>query len=346
MIQLNATINVLDALGEQLVSTSTTSSKSNVSADISDLVGHKNKYENPFILGSNKCGDGSFLYDKVKYFIGGEASNENGDFANSYVFLLNGTNLTHFTMEFDKLNNAYPTSIIVDGTTYANDDTTFTVANLASTTSITVKISNWSLPNRPLIVQSIFVGLTIDIDYKNAIEISSELKSSSDNSQPTFGLLSNVGNIRFNDIGGEVKDYAEMQLLKSGCKVEIFLKNSLTNQTQIVGRYNTEEWNYDNDEVSVSVSLTDKLIALQDVIVPPLATQVDITAYDYWLYVIAYIPQGFSINISESKINALKNIKIGKMCADGKSVWSSINNICNAALMHCFLDKNGDICLI
>lgn len=343
MIQLNATINVFDALGSRLddVGTLPSTLKSNVSADISDFsYGMKNKYENPFILGVNKCGDGSFLYDEVKYFIGGEASDENGDFANSYVFFLIGMNLTHFTMEFDKLNNAYPTSITVDGTTYANDDTTFTVAS--STSYIEVEISNWSLPNRPLIIQSIFIGLTIDVDYKNAIEISSELKSSSDNSQPTFGLLSNAGNIRFNDIDGEVKDYAEMQLLKSGCKVQIFIEDTLTENQQIVGEYITDVWDYDDANFTVSVSLVDNLLELQEINIDEKFWGVDKTVFEIFEYLVSLTPTKFNLvptadaSIKMSKI-LVKNAKI-----DSGTLWAQYQKVCNTAMLRIYKDFDGN----
>jgi hypothetical protein len=205
-------------------------------------------------------GDGSTFSDQVDYFIGSVPSKEN-----PCVLTISGTDITSFTIEFDKVNYRHPNTINIDGVDYVDDDAIFTVGNLTSTNSHTITIDNWNSPNYPLVIMGIYVEISIDIDYRNLIALNRSITYRGDNKLPSYGIISNTGNLEFNDLDGEIRDYAEQLLLTSDLKVVITLNNTLANTHEQVGVFETRNWDYDNDNRSVSVSLKDDLEEWQDI---------------------------------------------------------------------------------
>lgn len=265
MITLTARINLISGNNGTLSSVSSEISKNNISSDIMEIKGVKSQGSNPFIVGASKVGDGSTFSDKVDYFIGEQQSDGNGVFETPYNLTISGSSITSLTIEFDKVNNRHPNTIDIDGTTYADDDAIFTINNLQSADSHTITIRDWNSPLYPLVIMGIYVEISIDIDYRNLISLNRSIIYRGDNKLPSYGIISNTGNIEFNDLTGEIKDYAEQLLLTSDLKVEIMLNNTLANTHEQVGVFETESWNYDNDNRSVSVSLKDDLEEWQDI---------------------------------------------------------------------------------
>ena len=265
MITLTAKINLISGDSGILSSVSSEISKNNISSDITAVNGIKSQGSNPFLLGVSKIGDGSTLSDKVDYFIGSQGCNEGGLFETPHEITIDGTDITSFTIEFDKINNRHPRSIIVDGVEYYDDDAIFTISGLTPQNSHKITINNWNSPNYPLVIMGIYVEISIDIDYRSLIALNRSITYRSDNKLPSYGIISNTGNLEFNDLNGEIKDYAEQLLLTSDLKVVINLNNTLANKHEQIGIFETETWDYDNDNRSVSVSLKDDLEEWQDI---------------------------------------------------------------------------------
>lgn len=105
----------------------------------------------------------------------------------------------------------------------------------------------------------------INIDYHNLISLNRNITYRGNNKLPSYGIISNIGNIDFNDVDGKILEYAEQLLLTSDLKVEITLNNTLIGTHEKVGIFETENWTYDNNNRSVSVSLKDDLEEWQDI---------------------------------------------------------------------------------
>ena len=264
MITLTAKINLISSDYGTLSGVVSNLSGNNVSSLISLILGVKKQRENPFILGATKLGNGTTFESSVNYFIGSEVSNENGEFETPYEITVNGSGISALTIEFDSLNKKHPNKINIDGVDYADNDSIFTI-NLESADEHKIIIDNWNAPNYPLVVTGIYVNITIDIDYRNLISLNRNITYRSDNKLPSYGIISNAGNLEFNDISGEIKDYAEQLILTTDLKVEIYLNNTLANVQERIGVFETRDWDYDNDNRSVSVSLKDDLEEWQDI---------------------------------------------------------------------------------
>lgn len=284
MITLTARINLISNDSGTLSGITSGISKNNISSEIGAIKGVKSQGSNPFILGASELGNGSTFSDAVNYFIsdyrymeekGFVKVNNNGieETQKSLSFTVSGKNITSLTIAFDTVNNRHPNTIKIDYVEYADDDAIFTVGNLPSANSHFISIDNWNSPNYPLVITGIYVEISIDIDYRNLISLNSSITYRGDNKLPSYGIISNTGNLEFNDLNGEIRDYAEQMLLTSDLKVVINLNNTLANAYEQVGVFETRDWDYDNNNRSVSVSLKDDLEEWQDI-------QVDGFGYD------------------------------------------------------------------
>lgn len=112
------------------------------------------------------------------------------------------------------------------------------------------------------------IGLSdgdIIIDYKTLISLNRSIFYRNETKLPSYGILSNNGNLEFNDFDGTILSYAERLLLTSDLEIEINLNNTLTGLSEKVGVFKTKDWEYDNNNKTVSVSLKDDLEEWQDI---------------------------------------------------------------------------------
>lgn len=265
MITLTAKIKLLSSENSGTLSSGTINNdKSNISANFNNIIGVKKKGSNPFILGASKLGTGATFSNGESYYIGNIPANTDGIFIPFYTISVSGSAIKALTIVFDDYNNQYPTQIIVDGETYINDDPNFTVA-VNEADSHTITITNWNTPNFPLRIQGIFVDLEVNVNKNNIVSIERSIFDRSDTQMPSYGIISNSGNIEFKDLDGEIKEYAEMNLLQSGINIQIYINNTLTKNNQLIASFDSSEWNYDNDNRQVTLSIKDDLEEWQEI---------------------------------------------------------------------------------
>lgn len=109
-------------------------------------------------------------------------------------------------------------------------------------------------------------GKVIPLNNKRIISISANSFDRSDITRPSYGIISNTGELEFNDFDSEFLNYANQRLLTSDLPVSIFVNNTLYKTTrQQIGKFQTRSWNYDNNNKRVSVSLKDDLEEWQDI---------------------------------------------------------------------------------
>lgn len=118
-----------------------------------------------------------------------------------------------------------------------------------------------------------YIKVEKDFALNNLISLERSIFDRSDTKLPSYGILSNNGNLEFNDTNGAFLAYANAGMLVSGLKVHILLNNTLSKSSEQVGVFETDTWDYDNNNRSVSVSLKDDLEEWQDI-------QVDGFGYD------------------------------------------------------------------
>lgn len=359
MIQLTAEIKIFSENNGDITRLSSDISGNNISCDISKLIGkHDSVGGNPFIYGVSKFGDGSvYTAEEVDYFIGREISNDLGRFEKPYTIILSGNNIKSVTFVFDTVNGGYPTSMSVDGKHFTDDDTTFTISDTTivdfwknDETDHTIVIESWNKPHRPLIIQGIYATPTsLKIDRRNLISVDSSIIDRRDISLPSWGVISNHGNITFNDINGEVLDYAENGILSEGQEINIYLEDTLLEKKTKVGSFVTTSWGYDNNSNVVTVEFSDGLEYLQQI-------QNSSRSLKYSEDTMIYLLQ----KVLESKyqikndivflgntVDFLNNTTLSLYELPRESVWAQLQKICDVCGLYvCANPKNKNQLII
>lgn len=333
--------------------------KNNISKSVDSVIGAKKQAQNVFLFGVDKL-DGSKKFSSnegVDYFIGKTLSNANGYFSPSYSITITNSNPTqnrfdYFTIEFDVVNNEHPNTIYVDGTQYTVTSPIFSVAGLNGDTSHTIDIVDWNAPNRPMVITGFYLGLQIDVDRNNMVDISSSIFDRSDLKLPSYGIISNVGDISFNDTDKTIENFANWGILQSGQVCEIRLNNTLVpSATKLLAKMETDQWNYDNDSRLASVSLKDDLEEWQDITVE--AIEVDpktFTSKSYmWLYKHLwditnrnYAMLSFE-ELDDNTKYILGNNYIGCPLLEKGTLWQQWTKLCQACMLHIYKDNNGKV---
>ena len=360
MITLTARIDLISGNNDTLSGVSSNLLGNNISSEIGAILGSKSQGSNPFVFGASKFGDGSTFSDKVDYFIGSEPSNENGFFATPYIITLTATSsIKSITIMFDTTNNRFPKSIIVDNVVYSDDDPYYTVAkettiNLSEDIQEhTIFIDNWNTPNYPLVIQGIYVDISINVDYRNLIGLNRNITYRGDNKLPSYGIISNTGNLEFNDLDGEIKDYAEQLLLTSDLKVVVTLNNTLAKTHEQIGVFETRDWDYDNDNRSVSVSLKDDLEEWQDIQVQgfdydprePFKIIADGKMSNLYIWLQDKTPTKYQMlafeQLDEKTRNILENTTIDYPLLENGTLWEQWTKLCEVCGLYIYKNNEG-----
>lgn len=442
MITLTAKINLLSTANGVLSGATSNLSGNNLSSEIGAILGVKQRVGNPFIIGINKIGDGSTISGKLNYFMGDQIADQNGNFANPYLFNVQGNGLNAITFAFDDTHHRHPKKIKVvsyEGyasfetksssgisigspdmgywamgsvsfdtptpitsavgvlsitkalgveitsiennlvrwkyqtfsanqtvnveitayyedfmpieETYAVDDALFTLSKPTANGYI-VEIDDWNTPNSLLVLTGIYVDITIDIDRRNLVGIDETIYDRSDLKLPSYGVKSNMGNLSFNDLDGEIKDYAEQLLLGSDLNVNIYINNTLNKKSELVGVFKTDTWDYDNYNRNVEVSLKDDLLEWQEINMPRINYDPNNPTHQNfeWLYRQIYaftVQNGYDMlsfdELDEQTQSVLTNNYMQYPFLEPASLWAQWDKFGKATLTHIFKKGNGKI---
>jgi hypothetical protein len=354
MIQLTAKINILSSENSELYVNSYNMTRNNVSLSLTDFIGKKRNAKNIFILGSNKLGDGSSLSNGVDYYIGNILSDENGMFSKEQYIEITDSNsrVTNLFISFDNINNMHPKSIVVDGIEYFSNDSTFLV-NIKQNRTHIISINNWNAPHKPIVITGIYADYSIEINKKNVIKIESSIFDRSDLKFPDFGIISNTGNIEFNDLNGEIANFFNNRLLEKSLDCEIILENTnVVGAEEKVSIMKTDEWYYDNDNMLVRLSIKDDLEEWQEV-------NVDKIDYDprkpnaksckwYYYHLWNLTPAKYNM-ISFEELDKktkfiLESTFIQYPLLESSNLWREWTKLCQVCQLHIYKNKNITVC--
>lgn len=354
MITIKATIDLLEGDTRALQVDSITTPKNNNSSEISATVGLKTNGSNPFMLGVTKFNTQPSFKSSVPYYISNQISDSNGNFPeNTFPVLIieygNEAYANNITINFDTYNKRYAKTIIINGKTYTNDDPIFTVTDLDDSPVKKIYFKDWSEPNHPLVIQSLSLGIKIDVDKRVLVEYNGVIEDRADVSSTSWGIISNTGNISFIDRNYEVYDYANDNLLVEGLDVSVFIVNTINNKIEKIGSFKTKDWNYDNDNRQVSVSLENDLpewqdINLQEYTVDP--TKIEEKSLEYiYRELHSKTPQRFNMlsfeELDEATKNHLSSSFVRYFVLEKGTLWNGWEKFCQVAQTHIYKNKEG-----
>ncbi|MEG2688277.1 MAG: hypothetical protein RSA24_03830, partial [Clostridia bacterium] len=179
----------------------------------------------PFVLGASKLGGGDVYWSKTSKYGGWFDSNltgVNGE-ANATI-TINGTDIDNFVLRFDQVAGQWATELNVDNTLFTNDDSQFVWAG-AKANSHTIQITKWNLPLYPVRITSISVGLTMEFDRSNLKEVVRGSQIVAENDKPTYGVISQYGNVSIYDYNNKLIELDELGILMSNQEIEIVFDN-------------------------------------------------------------------------------------------------------------------------
>ena len=349
MITLSAYIDVTLGKAGTITNATTTIGGNNVSENITGVVGDKVYGNNIFLLDvSHLDNGGTFSAERENYYIGSELADENGKFNNPYQITLNGSKIKNFTLVFDTYNNQHPTTIIVDDNAYESDDNIFTIS-VESADSHVIVIDNWNTPNYPLRIQGIYLELGIEVNKQNLQSLSRFSTDRSDYKYPIWGIISNTCEIEFKDLNGEILDYIEQDLLVQGLACKVYLNDTLSGSKQQIGEYYADQWNYDDDNRVVRVSLKDDLEEWQNINVEGFSYDPrDLTHRNlewFYNYLHEKTPAKYNMkafaDLDESTKDILSNTWVSYPLLEAGSLWRQWDKLCQVAQAHIKKEDDG-----
>lgn len=197
-------------------------------------------------------------------------------------------------------------------------------------------------------------GVDFFIDKRNIISFEYGVFDRSDINLPSYGILSNTGNIVFNDTDGQIATYADQLVLTSGKEVICYIKETISDIQIIIARTQTDNWDYDNNNRVVTVELKDDLEEWQNIQVPEIfydpRTNVAITGETIYnrLYNITsaiggnkYRVKNFSFLDSATK-TILSNTRVLYDIRKSASLWEQWDKLCKLCSLYMYKSSNGE----
>ena len=194
-------------------------------------------------------------------------------------------------------------------------------------------------------------GEEILINKRNLLNLERSIYDRNDLKLPSFGIISNYGNLEINDTNGSILEYAEKRLLEKGLKCEIFLNNTLANYSTKIGVFETEEWDYDSENFVVNVSIKDDLEEWQDINVegisydpsnPTVQPLSDI--YDYlWGKTNTNYPMQSLGDLDDVTKGILTNTYLKYPLLEKATLWQQWTKLCQVAQLHIYKNNEGKV---
>ena len=196
------------------------------------------------------------------------------------------------------------------------------------------------------------INVTKEFARRNLLSIERSIFDRSDLKLPSWGIISNVGSLEFNDINKRFLAYANAGVLVEGMKCELYLNNTLVNGAiERIGTFYTDTWDYDNDNRVVSVSLKDDLEEWQDINVSEISYDPRKTESKpfKWLYEHLWAITTANDNydmISFDELDTdtqdiLQNTYTQYPLLESGSLWEQWTKLCEVCQLHIYKDNNG-----
>jgi hypothetical protein len=185
---------------------------------------------------------------------------------------------------------------------------------------------------------------TISIDRRNIVSINSKNSSRSDNSRPSFGIISSSGSVQFKDLDGKIEDYANKRILTSNLSIKVYVENTITKQKMLVSDLKTENWRYDSDNRSANVTIKDDLEEWQGIQVDRIPLRSESSAYELYQILRNRTPSKYQFaNMDEATEDYLGGIVVKFPYLDSGSLWSQWNKFCEAFGIYIYKNIEGKI---
>ena len=189
------------------------------------------------------------------------------------------------------------------------------------------------------------INVTKEFDRRNLLSIERSIFDRSDLKLPSWGIISNVGSLEFNDINKRFLAYANAGVLVEGMKCELYLNNTLVNGAiERIGTFYTDTWDYDNDNRVVSVSLKDDLEEWQNILLEEYPLQNAMTMYEIYEYLVGKTPSKWEFILdNETTTTRLKNITCPYPYLESDNLWAQWQKLCEVCALYIYKNNDGKV---
>ena len=343
----------------------------NTTKEMSDTLPYNDtSSRNPFIIGSSKL-NGSATFSKKEQFLIGKGLSVYNSENKNYVFDNGGISITitfdvedtsiiggssikvRPTIVFDSVNNAYPPTIIREvlfggpgsGIEYSVSSFIYTFSEDIEVGmsgphrgELVLRIPSWSKENLPMRIEAIYLSPAIKITKSSLKSFERNLMGASSQNEISYGLVSNSASIELFDIDGRLKSYMEQGLISGTFPIKVYLVDTLTGKSQRVLKYYATDFNYNNDDFSFSVSMSDKLDELQNydmdyIKIPKNTTLADTLGN--------FLENTNYVALYELYSDDISNVSSTKDYVYSGTVWDNVNQLCISDCMKGYVNEEG-----
>ena len=264
--------------------------------------------------------------------------------------------------QFDATN--YAPSAIIDGTRYeltkntgSNTTIVYYSARVTASTSHTIIFEDWSAPYSPFVIRGIVANISAldgEISRRSIISFNRDIFDRDNAERLSYGVISCGGSLQFNDYDGIYKSLAENAALDSNIKFSAQLVNTLTKKRQYITYMKCANWNYDNQNRSVSVTLKDDLEEWQDIQVEgfgydprnPSKVLANKSMADLYKWLHNKTPSKYCM-LSYDELDGITKVILSSTTIpypllESGNLWAQWNKLCVACALHIYKNSRGD----
>lgn len=191
---------------------------------------------------------------------------------------------------------------------------------------------------------------TIVLDYSRITSIDISIFDRSDLSKPSYGIISNSGELVFNDYDSKFSNYASLGLLTENLSVVITLTNNLSKNTQQLSKFKTGSWDYDSNNKIVKVLLKDDLEEWQEINIQGInydpVNSTPKSLYEIYSDLYDKTPQKYNMlapkQLDANTTTILLETTINYVFMEMGTLWRHWNNLCLVSQSHIFKNDQGE----
>ena len=310
----------------------------NISAPANSIINKNLNKQNVFLLGVDKFSDmKTYSPNVVDYYISDIISEEDNIFPAQLSFSLTVDSSAKFIiMYFDTVNGEYPPVLFWDDVMYKLDSPSVCLP-LNNETDHILTTREWNKPNRPFVVRGVQTFFNIEAEELISIDFSGQ--SRSDISKPSWGIISNTGQIDFLDYLGVVAQLSKHNFL-SGSFINIYLQTP--NKKEQIGGFFVDNAMRNEQNQKVQLFFSDVLKSWEEITVGEYF-------YPYTKNIIS-IKDVITEIVSKADVELelpyktrqyLNTFFVPFPKIEAGSVWAQVSKICEATACYVYCNHKG-----
>lgn len=188
---------------------------------------------------------------------------------------------------------------------------------------------------------------------KDIIVSSNTTISSGDLEKPTFGIISNGGDISLYDFSNQFLTLVKDKTLHSGIPIRLWLENDENGAQEPICTMRIQSLSYNSNDKKIDITLKDNIEDWQNITIPSIdydprkpSVQNGQFYYEY-LYNQTITAGGFNIlsfnELDTITQNKLKGVVIKYPILESGTLWDSWDKLANLCFLRIYIDNNNRV---